>query len=109
MLNMMSDDRRAEERLKSGGQFQLLVGGAEPLKATVYNTSPSGICLEAIVPVEKETEVRLDGEGFVADGVVRYCEKCGGLYRIGIGFVQVEVGSRIIAPSRVRSASASNF
>jgi hypothetical protein len=85
---MMFEERRVEERVRSKGRFQLFVDGAEPL--TVYNTSPTGICVEAIAPVEKETEVRLDGEGFVANGVVRYCERLGGLYRIGIGFVPVK-------------------
>ena len=83
----MPEDRRAEQRFKSRGLFQLLVDGGKPLTATVYNTSPSGICLEASAPVEKETAVRVDGEGFIADVVVRYCERQGALYRIGICFV----------------------
>ena len=90
---MMFEERRVEERVKSKGRFQLFVDGAEPLTTTVYNTSPTGICVEAIAPVEKETEVRLDGEGFVANGVVRYCERLGGLNRIGICFVPVKSGT----------------
>jgi hypothetical protein len=87
MLIMACEDRRVEPRVKSRGCFQLIVGGATPLTTTVYDTSPSGICLEAVVPVEINTAVRLDGEGFVADGVVRFCKNEGGTYRIGVCFV----------------------
>jgi len=87
MFIMISEDRRVEPRVKSKGCFQLFVGGATPLTTSVYDTSPSGICLEALVPVEIDTAVRLDGEGFVADGVVRFCKNDGGTYRIGICFV----------------------
>jgi PilZ domain len=87
MFLMAFEDRRAEPRVKSRGCFQLFVGGTTPLTTTVYDTSPSGICVEAVVPVEINTAVRLDGEGFVADGVVRFCKRDGGTYRIGICFV----------------------
>lgn len=79
--------------MKSRGCFQLFVGAAQPLTTTVYDTSPSGICLEAVVPVEIDTAVRLDGEGFIADGVVRFCKNHGGTHRIGICFVAVNSDS----------------
>lgn len=63
MIYVPPEDRRAEPRNKSRGRFQLLVDGAEPLATTAYNTSPSGICLEAFAPVETGTAVRVDGEG----------------------------------------------
>ena len=84
---MMSENQRAEPRIKSKGCFKLLVDGAKALTATVYDTSPSGICLEALAPVEIDTAVRLDGDDFVADGVVRFCKNHGSTYRIGISFV----------------------
>lgn len=90
MIYVPPEDRRAEPRNKSRGRFQLLVDGAEPLATTAYNTSPSGICLEAFAPVETGTAVRVDGEGFIAHGVVRYCNNHRGAYRIGISFVPVE-------------------
>jgi hypothetical protein len=93
MFIMTFEDRRAEPRVKSRGSFQLFVGGATPLTTTVYDTSPSGICLEAVVPVEIDTAVRLDGEGFIADGVVRFCKNHGGTYRIGICFVPMKSDS----------------
>jgi hypothetical protein len=46
--------------------------------------------METTAPVEIGTAVRVDGEGFVADGVVRYCNYHGSSYRIGIHFVPVK-------------------
>jgi hypothetical protein len=45
------------------------------------------------VPVQIDTAVRLDGEGFVADGVVRVCKNDGSTHRIGICFVPMKSGS----------------
>jgi hypothetical protein len=87
--HMTSEGHRVEHGVKSRGQFQLLVNGAEALTTTVYHTAPFGISLEAVTPVGTGTAVRLDGEGFIADGVVRYCNSHGGTYRIGICFVPV--------------------
>ena len=86
---MTFEDRRAEPRFLSKGSFQLFVDGVEPLATTAYNTSPSGICLESAVPVETGTAVRIDGEGFIARGVVRHCTTHDYIYLIGISFVPV--------------------
>jgi hypothetical protein len=81
----MSDkNARSECRVRSKGEFWLLVEGLDPLTATVYDVSPSGICLEAEIGLESGTAVTLDGDGIIAEGVVRYCKPTGELYRIGI-------------------------
>ena len=70
--------------MKSKGEFGVFVEGLDPITASVYDVSPSGICLEAKVGLECGTVVRLDGDGIIAEGVVRYCKPEGELYRIGI-------------------------
>jgi hypothetical protein len=85
---MASDTQRAELRIRSKGRFTLLVeGGSQPIVATVCDVSPSGIGLEARSSVAVGAPVRLDGDGIVADGVVRYCRPQDGIYRIGVALV----------------------
>lgn len=52
--------------------------------AEVHDVSPSGICVETEIGVECGTFVILDGDGIVAEGVVRYCKAEGQRYRLGI-------------------------
>lgn len=85
---MASDTQRAELRIRSKGRFTLLVeGAAQPIVASVCDVSPSGIGLEAQSSVAVGTAVRLDGDGIMADGVVRYCRSENGQYRIGVALV----------------------
>jgi hypothetical protein len=81
---MSNDNGRAERRVKSKGEFGLLVDGRDPITAHVCDVSPSGICLETEIGLECGTPVMLDGEGLMAEGVVRYCRAEGESYRIGI-------------------------
>jgi hypothetical protein len=75
---------RAEARIKSRGRFEILVDGREPIVATVYDVSPSGLCLDSDAGVERGSRIQLDGYGIIADGVVRYCAQVGNIYRIGV-------------------------
>jgi hypothetical protein len=81
---MSSENGRTERRVKSKGEFGLLVNGCAPIMATVYDVSPSGICLETQIGIACGTPVTLDGDGIIAEGVVRYCRAEGERYRIGI-------------------------
>ena len=81
---MSDSNARSERRVKSKGEFGLLVEGRDPITASVCDVSPSGICLEAKTGLECGTLVTLDGDGIIAAGVVRYCKPEGNLYRIGI-------------------------
>lgn len=83
-MPMSNDNARSERRVKSKGEFGLLVEGLDLITACVYDVSPSGICLEAKIGLECGTSVTLDGDGIIAEGVVRYCKAEGELYRIGI-------------------------
>jgi hypothetical protein len=85
---MASDTQRAEFRVRSKGRFALVVEGTdEPIVANVCDVSPSGIGLEAPSSVPIGAAVRLDGDGIVADGVVRYCRPEDGYYRIGVALI----------------------
>lgn len=81
---MGSERQRVEPRVKSRGRFGILVEGEKPILADVCDVSISGICLEAEASVAVGTSVQLDGNGIVADGIVRYCHAQGGKYRIGV-------------------------
>jgi hypothetical protein len=81
---MSNGNVRAEPRVKSKGEFGLLVDGRDPITAHVYDVSLSGICLETEIGLECGTPVTLDGDGIIAEGVVRYCKLDGDRYRIGI-------------------------
>jgi hypothetical protein len=81
---MSYDNGRAERRVKSKGEFGLLVNGRNPITAYVCDVSPSGICLKTEIGLECGTPVTLDGDGLMAEGVVRYCRPEGESYKIGI-------------------------
>jgi PilZ domain len=87
MLRMSSENQRAERRVKSKGRFTVIVDGAQPILANVCDVSLSGICLETERGMETGTPVRLDADGIVADGVVRYCKVQDGSYRIGVSLL----------------------
>jgi hypothetical protein len=79
-----NNNTRSESRVRSKGEFGLLVAGLDPITARVYDVSTSGVCLETEIRLECGTLVTLDGDGIIAQGVVRYCKPEGELYRIGI-------------------------
>jgi hypothetical protein len=89
---MGNNNARSEHRVKSKGEFGLLVDGFDPITANVYDVSPSGICVETKIGLQCGTLVTLDGDGIVAEGVVRYCKLEGGTYRIGIALQPQEPG-----------------
>lgn len=90
---MSYDNARAERRVKSKGEFGLMVDGRDPITAHVCDVSPSGICIETEIGLECGTPVTLDGDGLMAEGVVRYCRAEGELYRIGISLLPHESAS----------------
>ena len=79
-----AENQRAERRIKSKGRFALSVAGGDSVLANVCDISISGMCLEAEKGIEPGSAVRLDGDGIIADGVVRYCRFENGLYWIGV-------------------------
>jgi hypothetical protein len=81
---MSNEHGRVEQRVRSKGEFGLVVSGCAPIMGRVYDVSPSGICLETKTGIACGTPVTLDGDGIVAEGVVRYCRAEGERYRVGI-------------------------
>jgi hypothetical protein len=83
----MSDSpshHRFEAGVRSRGSFDLLIEGGPAVPASIVEVSPSGICLEAGSAIERDTRVRLEGCGVIANGVVRHCQRIGEAYRIGV-------------------------
>ncbi len=81
---MQAEDRRREARLRSHGRVSLILEGAAPVSATIRDISVEGLCLEASEALPIGVRVQLDGDGFTAEGIVRYCGRQQDAYRIGI-------------------------
>jgi len=83
---MSTEERRSETRLRSKGIVTLLPEGHAPIPCHIFDVSPSGlgVGLETPVVVDPGTPVAIDGPGFAAHGVVRYCYHMGQVFRIGI-------------------------
>jgi len=80
---MRDDERRKESRIRSRGQLHLMAGGGR-IPGTIFDVSVWGISVEAPTEIGVGTPVHIDGEGFAAQGVVRYCGAHGAVFRIGI-------------------------
>jgi len=89
---MDANQKRAEPRVRSRGKFDLVIEGEGPITAWLCDVSESGLCLKTQTPVEPGQAVRLDGNGLIADGVVRYCRPEGDLCVIGVALVPVSPG-----------------
>jgi hypothetical protein len=84
---MMTDDqKRSEIRVRSRGPVTILAAGLERISGTIYDVSNSGLGLdlETHNGLEPGTSVVIDGQGFAAEGVVRFCERLGPVYRVGV-------------------------
>ena len=86
---MNANQKRGEPRVRSRGKLDLLIEGESPITAWLCDVSESGLCLKTQSPVEPGRVVRLDGNGLMADGVVRYCRTEGELCVIGVALVPV--------------------
>jgi hypothetical protein len=62
----------------------LLVERAGSVAGTIYDVSISGISVDAEAGLPAGSMVRIEGEGFLGEGVVQHCSECGGRYRIGV-------------------------
>jgi hypothetical protein len=80
---MTNDERRAESRVRSRGRVTLL-SGDKAASGTVYDVSLTGLGVDADIAIHPGAAVKIDGEGFTAAGIVRYCGPHHGRYRIGI-------------------------
>ena len=81
---MRAEDKRKETRVRSRGRLNLIVEGAAPISAKISDVSVTGLCVEAEEALPSGVAVRLDSVGFTAHGIVRYCGREQGGYRIGI-------------------------
>jgi hypothetical protein len=81
---MTADERRKESRIRSRGRVKLVAEGAVGISGSIYDVSISGIGVDTESGISPGTLVRIDGEGFAAEGVVRYCSRRGHLYRVGV-------------------------
>jgi hypothetical protein len=57
------------------------------LTGTIYDVSPSGISVESDGSMALNQAVNIVGEGFTGEGIVRYCEKFRGRFRIEIELI----------------------
>lgn len=87
---MRSVERRGQPRLRYRGLLTLVAPGVPPTAATIRNLSTSGICLDLDQALEPGTFVCLEGPGFLAQGVVSYCERHGLHYRAGVAMDPLE-------------------
>lgn len=81
-------NRRAEQRLRSRGNFGIFVRGIEKIEGKLFDTSPSGLSLLASMEVASGTLVRLESSGVeIGQGVVRNCRAHGAGFLIGISLI----------------------
>jgi hypothetical protein len=83
---MTADEKRSEARIRSRGPVTIMAAGLERIPGTIYDVSASGLGLdlETHNVLSPGTSVVIDGQGFAAIGVVRYCEDLGPVYRLGV-------------------------
>lgn len=81
---MTADEQRRESRIRSKGPVKLVAEGAVGISGAIYDVSVSGISVDTESGISPGTFVQIDGEGFAAEGVVRYCSRRGRQYRIGV-------------------------
>ena len=83
-FTMTNEERRTEFRVRSRGPVSLIGGAGEAVTGTIYDVSISGLAVEADSAMCIGLPVRIEGEGFTGEGVVRYCGQHNSRYRIGI-------------------------
>jgi PilZ domain len=83
---MTAAEKRSEARIRSRGPVTILAEGRERIPGTIYDVSASGLGLDLQTPyaLGLGTSIVIDGQGFSADAVVRYCERVGAVYRVGV-------------------------
>jgi PilZ domain len=85
---MTADEKRSEARIRSRGPVTILAAGLARIPGTIYDVSASGLGLDletnSSLGLGVGTSVVIDGQGFDAEGVVRYCERLGPAYRVGV-------------------------
>ena len=81
---MNGNERRRRPRVAWQGAVRLIVPGREPVEAAVADLSEIGCGLRAERAVEPGTQVRISGAGFEGEGVVRYCYRQRGAWRVGV-------------------------
>ena len=84
---MTNEERRRERRVRSRGPVSLVAEGCEPVSGTIFDVSISGISVDSEHAIGLGSPVRIDGQGFAGDGIVRYCGPHHGRFRIGIELV----------------------
>src|SRR5947207_10540649 len=62
----------------------LLVGHAVRVQGTIYDVSPSGICVETWLEVPLGVTVTVDAGAYTTEAVVRRCTAHGSRYRIDL-------------------------
>jgi hypothetical protein len=66
----------------------ILAAGFERIPGTIFDVSASGLGLDletrSSLGLGLGASVVIDGQGFATEGVVRYCEHLGPVYRIGV-------------------------
>jgi hypothetical protein len=91
---MTADKKRSEARIRSRGPVTILAPGLERISGTIYDVSASGLGLDlethSALGLGVGTRVVIDGQGFDAEGVVRYCERLGPVYRVGVDLKPAE-------------------
>jgi hypothetical protein len=83
---MSTGEKRSESRIRSKGHVTLLSEGIDPVHASIYDVSPSGLGLGLEGPASlcPGTAVVIHGYGIAAHGVVRYSYHMGQMFRLGI-------------------------
>jgi hypothetical protein len=89
---MTNGEKRFDTRIRSKGIVTLLSEGSDPVEASIYDVSPSGLGLglETQASLAPGAAVEIHGAGFAADGVVRYSYRMGQVFRLGIELTPVE-------------------
>jgi hypothetical protein len=79
-------EKRSERRVGSMGNVTLLAEGTGPVRAHIFDISPSGLGLGLEIPISlgPGTAVAIQGFGYAADGVVRYGYHMGRVFRVGV-------------------------
>jgi hypothetical protein len=84
---MKDHEKRTEARIRSKGTVNLIVNGAGPVSGTIYDISVSGLGVQTETNIALGSPVGIDGDGFTAEGVVRYSAIRGGKYRLGVELI----------------------
>jgi hypothetical protein len=84
---MTNDNARREPRVRSRGPVSLVVDDSAAIAATIFDSSPAGLSIDAENGVELDRTVRIEGQGFTGEGIVRYCGRRGEYFRIGLELI----------------------